>query len=91
MSHFLYSDVEPVLMARAYLHMLFFGTLDDFIGIRNTHSHRLFNDHMNSMVDTEKSDLRMDPAFCRNTDQVRLYFLYHAPIVCIAQDRHVVL
>ena len=88
LSGLLYCQIEPVLMAGRYLHVLFPGTTDDLIRILNAHSHRFLNNTVDSMINTEQSDLCMKSALGSDTNQCWLHFLDHLLIIrvtCIGE------
>ena len=91
LSGLLHCQIEPVLMAGRYLHVLFPGTTDDLVRILNAHSHRFLNDTVDSMINTEQSDLCMKSTLGSDTNQCWLHFLDHLLIIRVTCNGAVLL
>ena len=78
----LHRHIEAVLMAGADLHMLGFTSADDFFCVGHIHSHGLFDDHVDTVVDAVQRYLRMGAAAGGDGDQLDFRMLpEHFPVV----------
>ena len=80
-SKLLHCHVKSVLMASAHFYLLFLRQTKNLLCLLHAHGHRLFNNHMNSLFYTKKSNLPMESALGCNTYQLWFYLCNHSSVI----------
>ena len=91
LAHLLNGHIEAVLVAGGHLHALLLAAADDLLGVVHVHSHGLFDDDIDTVVDAVEGDLGVDAALGGDGCQGNVVFRQHLLIVGIALDGGVVL
>ena len=91
LTHLLNGHIEAVLVAGGHLHMLFLTAANDLLGVVHVHSHGLFDNDIDTVVDAVEGDLGVDAALGGDGRQGDVVFRQHLFIVGVALDGGVVL
>ena len=91
LAHLLNGHIEAVLVAGGHLHTLLLAAADDLLSVVHVHSHGLFDDDIDAVVDAVEGDLGMDAALGGDGRQGYVVFRQHLLIVGVALDGGVVL